>query len=251
VSEETTGRAALNWTPLDDLLVYGSLSRGYKAGGVNLNIADGIFLPEVNNVAEFGVKSTVLDGALILNGAAFIAEYEDIQLASLAGAPPLPVTQNASAGQSYGVELEGWGSLGNLNVNFGVAYLKAEFEGDSVLQDAIVNANVLVPDGNPLPFSPEWTVSGGAQYDFVFGGGQMLSPRIQFAYIGEQLATPFRHVATTVPEPNAALRLEAFVTNLSDETYIASQVQDSSSAFGGIIYGAPQQVGVRLRANFN
>ena len=32
-----TGTAILSWKPIDDLLVYGSYSRGYKAGGFNLD----------------------------------------------------------------------------------------------------------------------------------------------------------------------------------------------------------------------
>ena len=50
--------------------------------------------------------------------------------------------------------------------------------------------------------------------------------------------------------PTERLRLEAFVTNLLDETYIAAQVQDASSATGGIIYGPPRQVGLRARFDF-
>ena len=38
--------------------------------------------------------------------------------------------------------------------------------------------------------------------------------------------------------------------NFTDETYIASQSQNSSSADGGIIYGAPRQYGVRARVDF-
>jgi iron complex outermembrane receptor protein len=53
---------------------------------------------------------------------------------------------------------------------------------------------------------------------------------------------------TAVPSEN--LRLEAFATNLFDDTYIAAQVQDASSATGGIIYGPPRQVGVRARFDF-
>ena len=35
--DEFTGTAVLSWKPIDDLLVYGSYSRGYKAGGFNLD----------------------------------------------------------------------------------------------------------------------------------------------------------------------------------------------------------------------
>jgi iron complex outermembrane receptor protein len=77
----------------------------------------------------------------------------------------------------------------------------------------------------------------------------------------EQLSTPFEYAATIVPSrtiadlritarPTGNLRLEAFATNLLDETYIAAQVQDASSATGGIIYGPPRQIGLRARFDF-
>ena len=50
--------------------------------------------------------------------------------------------------------------------------------------------------------------------------------------------------------PKDNMRLEAFATNIFDETYIAAQVQDASSATGGIIYGAPRQFGVRIKVDF-
>ena len=63
-------------------------------------------------------------------------------------------------------------------------------------------------------------------------------------------------MATYVPERDVidarvtyefsdSLRFEAFANNLFDETYIAAQIQNSSSADGGIIYGAPRQIGLR------
>jgi iron complex outermembrane recepter protein len=76
----------------------------------------------------------------------------------------------------------------------------------------------------------------------------------------EQLATPFRYPATTVPSRTVAdvrvtwalesLRLEAFATNVFDEEYIAVQVQDASSALGGMIFGAPLQYGLRATYKF-
>jgi iron complex outermembrane receptor protein len=50
--------------------------------------------------------------------------------------------------------------------------------------------------------------------------------------------------------PMENLRLEAFATNVFDEEYIAAQVQDASSARGGILYGAPRQYGLRAKFDF-
>ena len=51
-------------------------------------------------------------------------------------------------------------------------------------------------------------------------------------------------------KPNDNFTIEAFCTNLFDKTYIAVQLQDASSAQGGIIYGAPRQYGARLKYEF-
>jgi len=77
----------------------------------------------------------------------------------------------------------------------------------------------------------------------------------------EQYATPFPSRETLVPDrtvvdfrlmvhPSENLRLEAFVTNLFDEEYIAVQLQDASSATGGYIYGPPLQYGFRAKYSF-
>jgi iron complex outermembrane receptor protein len=46
------------------------------------------------------------------------------------------------------------------------------------------------------------------------------------------------------------LRIEAFASNLFDKEYISAQVQDASSARGGMIFGAPRQYGVRAKYDF-
>ena len=48
--DEFTGTAILSWKPVDDLLVYGSYSRGYKAGGYNLD-RSALALPVALNVS--------------------------------------------------------------------------------------------------------------------------------------------------------------------------------------------------------
>jgi iron complex outermembrane receptor protein len=285
-SSQVTGRAALNWTPAQDLLLYTSLSKGYKAGGVNLGATDPNFLPEQNNVLELGTKTTVMDGHLRVNGDVFYSQYKDFQLISLRGTPPLPFTQNAAEGKSYGLELEMQGAFGNFEFNAGLAYLNAQFSKTIQLNlaervdprippaslppghvsNTVRNTLTTVSDGQVMPFSPEITANFGLQYRFAIGEGK-LTPRLQYAYTATQRSTPFKPSdyvygdITTVPsrsivdariiyDPNDALRLEVFATNLTDKTYIASQIQDSSTAFGGIVYGAPRQVGLRAAYNF-
>lgn len=268
-SDEVTGRFALNFRPMDDVLVYASASKGYKAGGVNLTLADPNFEPETNQVYELGAKTTLMDGALQLNGAVFQSDYQDIQLASLRAG--LPTTQNAASGEATGAEVELIGVLGNFEINAGLGWLDATFAEDACINNTNAppgtdpgcsTGNRLVTAGSVLPFSPELTFNAGVQFDIEFGENMVLTPRVQFSRVSDQYATPFQSNITLVPErdlwdfrltfqPTDNLVLEGFVQNATDEVYIASQIQNSSSADGGIIYGAPRMIGMRARIAFN
>ncbi len=96
---EWTGRAVADWTPkldfTDQTLVYGSFSRGYKAGGANppppnyfIAYGEGAthpltFEPEFVNAFELGTKNTMLDGALTLNGDVFYYDYKGYQISQI------------------------------------------------------------------------------------------------------------------------------------------------------------------------
>jgi iron complex outermembrane receptor protein len=263
-SNETTGRVGLKYFASDEVMAYGTLSRGYKAGGINLDPRLPNYDPEINDVAELGIKSTVADGRLRVNAAVFYSEYDGIQLSSLApiGTPPalLPNTLNAAPAEIYGAELELTGQFGALGFNVGLSALHSEFTEDALLTDSQTNSNRLVPAGSIVPFAPEVTATAGVQYEFLIGS-MTLTPRIQASYLDEQQATPFRYRETIVPSRTIAdvrvtlapmdnLRIEAFTSNVFDKEYIAAQVQDASSARGGIIYGAPRQYGVRAKYDF-
>ncbi|HEV7631853.1 MAG TPA: TonB-dependent receptor [Steroidobacteraceae bacterium] len=257
-SDEVTGKLGLNWHATDDTMYYATASKGYKAGGVNLTLNTPNFEPETNLVYELGMKTTLLDRRLRINGDVFYSDYNDIQLSSLFNA--LPLTQNAASGEALGAELEVTGRFGGLGFNAGIGYLDAQFAADAQIVNTLTNLLATVHKGDDLPFSPDLTVNVGIDYQFVFGEST-LTPRLQWSHTSSQLATPFVNVATLVPardvldarltySPTRRISLEAFVTNLADETYIAAQIQNSTSATGGIIYGPPRQYGVRFSASF-
>jgi iron complex outermembrane recepter protein len=107
--DEFTGTAILSWKPIDDLLLYGSYSRGYKAGGFNFdrsalkgpiasfasfgagNSAAGAqalvrnlqFDPETVNAFEIGAKYAT--GPFSLSIAAFRQEFKNFQLNTFDG----------------------------------------------------------------------------------------------------------------------------------------------------------------------
>ncbi len=264
-----TGRAAINYFATDGLMLYGSLTRGYKAGGGNFQPNVAPFAPEENTVYELGFKSTVLDRQLRINGAIYQSDYKGIQFNSLFNG--LPILQNAASARSRGAEIEITGQFGDLSFNGGAAYNDGIFGRDVCLNNgdkpagdpircaasvAAGRADDFVAKGNVLPFAPKWTLNAGIQYDIRLGGDATLTPRIQFSYIGDQITTPFPGINTIVPSyevvgarimfvPSERYKFEVFADNLLDKTYIVTQSVTSSTQMGGIIYGAPRQFGVR------
>ena len=59
--EETTGRVTLDWQATEDMLLYVSLSRGYKAGGFNTPVLGASVAPfdsELVDAVEIGSKNS-------------------------------------------------------------------------------------------------------------------------------------------------------------------------------------------------
>jgi iron complex outermembrane receptor protein len=266
-SNETTGRLGLKYFVGDDAMLYATLSRGYKAGGVNLDPRLGAFGPETNEVLELGAKTEVLDGRLRINGDVYYSIYDGVQLSALTsvGAGPLvPNTLNGPEAVIYGAELELQGQFGGFGFNFGGAYMEAQFNEAGAVTDTQANTQLHptspIVKGQGMPFAPAYTLSAGVEYELLFGD-MSLTPRLQASFIDEQYATPFKYRETRVPsrtvadarltfKPNSSLTVEAFCSNLFDKTYIAVQLQDASSAQGGYIFGAPRQYGARLKYAF-
>ncbi len=107
--DEVTGRIVLDWKPTEDNLVYLSLSRGYKSGGINppfdntLFTAPATFSPEIIKAIEIGTKNKFAGGKVILNASAFYYDYKDLQLSRIINRTSFNDNTNA---QIYGLEVE-------------------------------------------------------------------------------------------------------------------------------------------------
>jgi outer membrane receptor protein involved in Fe transport len=112
------GRIALQYQTSADYMVYGLISRGYKAGGVNsdpdLAAADREFDTEQMWNFETGIKGLWLDGSLQAQVALFYQLRDDIQIKQSL-VQPIEDTNavsftdyfgNSAEGSNYGVEVE-------------------------------------------------------------------------------------------------------------------------------------------------
>lgn len=194
--DQFTGTAVLSYKPTERLLVYGSYSRGYKAGGFNLDrsalnplaprVEDLLFAPETVNAYEIGAK---YDGRGIdVNVALFRSDFKNFQLNTFNGlsfiveniggcsedlaAPAGASFYGACAGdlksgvRSQGVELEIYANpMADLSLNAGVTYAQTEYKDEIVGANgrAIPNDLFRLP-GRNLSNAPEWVLTGAATY---------------------------------------------------------------------------------------
>ena len=143
--DEFTGTAVLSWKATPDLLLYGSYSRGYKAGGFNLdrsalsnpllldpnNIDVGAlqFDEETVNAYEIGAKYSTRDFGFSI--AAFRQEFSNFQLNTFNGSFYLVQNINSCSTDLGGADQDGDATTGACdpeNVQPGVVAQGVEFE---------------------------------------------------------------------------------------------------------------------------
>lgn len=108
------GQATLHFDPRENLRVFATLSRGYKAGGFNLGQASEIrarFAPEYLWSLDLGAKGEWLDRRLYADVTAFYMRRSDMQVSTGVQLDPIGdpnsyffITDNASGGRNLGVE---------------------------------------------------------------------------------------------------------------------------------------------------
>ena len=118
--DEWTGTAILSYKPIDDLLLYASFARGYKAGGFNLDrsalkssiptfasvggaqalVGNLQFEPELVDSYELGAKYST--GPFSVSVSAFRSDFSNFQLNTFNGSVFLVATINGCGGELTG-----------------------------------------------------------------------------------------------------------------------------------------------------
>ena len=165
--------ANASYFPNADVMVFGTISSGFKSGGFN---SEGVFPaltreqrgfgPETTTNYELGIKSQLFDNSLQLNATLFRMDIEDFQDRAFDGISF--VTRNAGELRQQGLETDFiWAPLDQLTLTGGLSYLDSEFQD-------YTNASPL-PGGAPQDlsgksahFSPEWQGSLVADWADTF-----------------------------------------------------------------------------------
>jgi iron complex outermembrane recepter protein len=170
---EWSGTTSADYAFTDQIHGYVSYSRGYKAGGYNLDRA-GLafpnpqasnlrFSPEFADAYEAGLKGVFWDRRLRVSTAAFQTSLSDYQFTYnllLPSGVPQRVTTNLPELVSKGLELEtSLEPMDDLSLTFNATYQDVTFSDDAF------PVGLTQLQGTTAPNAPEWLVSGSVSYE--------------------------------------------------------------------------------------
>lgn len=177
-----TGKIQLDWHATDDLLLYGGVNRGVKAGSFNAPIPGGLGFPdsilsydeEVLLSFEGGFKASLFNGTTRVNGSVFYYDYSDYQAFLFTGVAGVVVNADA---ENIGVELEIRNSpMQGLDLMVNFSWFDATVK-DVPLR---VNSPLAARDVDPT-YAPEFQTAGLVRYEWPMFNG-MMSAQTNISY---------------------------------------------------------------------
>lgn len=169
-------RAGLTYTFDNRAIVYGNISRGWKAGGFPTVPGSSYtnFLPAKQEsllAFEAGFKLPLAERTLQLNGAGFYYDYSDKQIRGRERDAYFGLLEkliNVPESHIYGAEasLE-WRPIDGLTANLAGTWVHSRIDKFTGMNGAGVEANFA---GSAFPFTPKWQVLTDVQYKWALSG---------------------------------------------------------------------------------
>lgn len=288
--EELSGTIRAQYDLTDDVMVYGGFSRGFKAGGFNLDrqfngpLTPGVgytdvdtsFAPETISAWEAGFKSTLFGNVLQLNGNFFYQDIEDFQLNTFNGTAF--VVESVDEARSYGAEFDFlWLTpVEGLDISGGYAYVDTEYQTITTTDPLIAAL-----EGQNFSLSPENFFNLAVNYERGLGNNLMTRMGLDTRYVSgyntgsdndpEKFQDSFTVLNARIGLGSEDERwyVELWGRNLTDETYaqvafdaFAQGRRGTAGADGGewtqprntasyaAFLGAPRTYGITLRSRF-
>lgn len=260
-------KVGIQYHATDDVMLYGSWSRGYKTGGWTTRLSNPLpyapgFGPEKAETWEIGVKSELLDRHLQVNAAAFLTNYKGIQLNFQQGVSP--TIQNAGDARIKGFEIEmtaapGGGFTLTGSVGYTDAYYTSVLAGAQVAPSAL-QAGVI--PGATLPKTPKWKVNISPRYEadlgdhgkLVFLGDVTYTSAVkndtEGTYLLMRPGNALVNASATYKAPSGNWDLTVGGTNLTSKRLL---ITGQAQLAGGQIYGTynrPAEWYARLGVKF-
>lgn len=162
-------KVSLQYAFRDDRMVYASVSKGYKAGGINQAVDKEdafIYDPEYTWNYEVGAKLNLLNNRLLMDAAVFYVDIKDMQFTqqTLSGNVVNNASQAVSKGAELGLTIY---PVKNLSIRANYGFTDAQFQKyESMIIDRktgkVTGTNNYAK--NFIPLVPKHTVGGNVNY---------------------------------------------------------------------------------------
>ena len=252
---EVSPHFGLDYHLTKDHTLYGTITRGYKAGGFNASAPAGneTYGSEFSWDYELGLKTEWLDKRLLVNLSVFYINWQNIQVNEPnPSSPGNFYIANASAAASKGAELQLIARpFSALDLFGGIGYTDAQFLAGST--DGGVNVA-----GNRLQYAPTFTANAGVQYSLVLCKEATAYARAEIIGCGNYEYNN-QNTASQGAYSLANFRLgvrgsrwfaEGWIKNAFNTNYVPVAFTYNSPS--GLIgeSGAPMTCGIRVGVNF-
>ena len=177
--DNVSWRVGANWSANEDTLLYANVSKAFKNGQFP-TLAGSAYVqlqPVVQEellAYEIGVKSTLADGSLQLNGAIFYYDYTDKQLLGALEDPifgSLPALVNVPESHVVGAEVVmTWKPVAGLTISPSISYADTEVDGTFRNFDAFfggTNSGTKDFSGQDFPQAPELQANLAVSYSWA------------------------------------------------------------------------------------
>ena len=290
-NDPVTPKFSAEYTIAPHELVYATASKGFRAGGINqvitstgqilLSVLYG--LNDTSRIPKFyqsdsvwsyevGGKFGFLDGRGQVNVAAYLIDWDNVQVNQSIGGDAFVV--NAPHAESKGVEVETQlRPIAPLSLNAAVSYDHAQYTSNyNVDTGNPANPIKVVQNGQLFP-QPQWTANLGARYDVRFNdvyrgyiradyrwaGGYQLVPPGNPSYSPDSSDIPeSRDLDLRIGLERDTYEINLFATNLTDNREgpttggrsqcfnTACTSYNSYTVYRTTNWGLPRQIGVQL-----
>lgn len=234
-----SGKAVLTVKPTEDLMLYGSYTRGYKGPAFNVffnHTAPTNSVPideETSDSFELGFKSRFADNRIQLNASAFQVTYDGFQANNFVLLNGAVVTNLTNAGtvRSTGFELDALANPAEgLDLFANIAYADAKVRRFN--PNPLTNAPD-ARDGTRLPLAPKWSWNVGAAYETpftLFGADAKVYVRTAYNHVGAQFSDlgesgpidsyGLWNASVGYSDPDDNYRVTFMMRNITDDSYV-------------------------------
>jgi iron complex outermembrane receptor protein len=248
-NDNWSGMAGAQFELTPDNTIYATYTRGYKGPAFNIffnlaSIGTNAIEPETVDSYEAGIKSTFLDGRLLVNLAGYYAKYENFQANNPDIVQGVVVTRFTNAGtiSTRGAELDViFNPVRDVSLSGGLAYTDAKVDNFRPPEGVTTG---FIPSGTRLPYAPELKASLAGDWRIRTGGPVDIGLNVIASYQTEQISQFDVNEAVrnaSIIDGYALVDLSVAVIDTADRFRLAFQVKNlfGQSFAAAITSGGP------------